>query len=184
MKITTFTGVKNVGALGIDMQMQNTDDDNDSTLEYRCVNLQLNNKGNKDLDNFERVLKKYPNSVNKDFLTIQTFQTRQGEFDVPTPDITLNFKDLEVNDENLWIYEKLVKLLSDVSKKPSKEFETNEGYLESEDCQKMLYPLNICGLDEIDQEIMLRTCHDPEMLSGNIKNMTDSLEQAVYDYLA
>lgn len=177
----TFGGIRNIGAINIEMK-ESPEDEN--SLMYNCVNFQLDNRGNRDLDDFDRVFKRFPNSVNKDFITLTVFQKQHGEFEKETPQICLNAKDLEINDENLWIYEKITKMLDKIDEKPLRTYEVNDDYIESEDCQQMLYPINVMGLDKTDTEILLRTSHDPKHAKISSKEMSKTIQDAIIDYMA
>lgn len=177
----SFNGIKNIGAINLEMKES---PESEQSLMYNCVNFQLDNKGNPDLDSFEKVLRKYPNAINHNFVTIATFQKQRGEYEKDTPQICINAKDLELNDENLWVYEKITKMLDKIGDKSLKTYEVSEDYLESEDCEDMLYPMNIMKLDDIDKEILMRTSHEPKHARECTKEMLETIQQAVFDYMA
>ena len=180
----SFTGYKNIGSVNYQIMDFDKKEDDDQSLFVNCVNLQLTNKYDKDLDTFERVLKRYPNNINRDFVTLMSFEKQDGEFVYDRPEFMLNFKPLNINDENLWIFEKLAAMLDSLAKKDPESYEISEQYLESEDCQQMLNPGNFGNLDEIDQQIVVRLSHEPQRTQKDVESMSHKLEKAICDYMA
>jgi len=80
------------------------------------ITLQLNNDGEKDLDDFKQVLKKYPDFYNEGYLDLELKSATNRNPGNLYNDVYVNSKKLELNDENLPIFSKINNLLKKISK--------------------------------------------------------------------
>ena len=183
MKIS-FTGFRNVGHTGIIIG----DIAEDKCVCCNCLNMELTNQGRSDLDEFLEVLRQYPNPVKDNFITVQVVQMQTGEFGVPDSAIALNFKELPLNKQNLWIYEKLVRFFTEVSGHTQQDYKVSNDYMESEECRRLLSsPLQLMDVFDGNLKALksyLKFCHSPEVASLGAGEMASALDEVVCDYLA
>ena len=173
----SFQGTRNVGGYGvctIDPIIEKP------IPQYMELNVELTNDGyGRDLDNFERILKKYPNEINNRFLT---FEYTKGGKNIPEG-FYLNMKPLKMNDENLPIFEKLVKLLDKVSEKDDTEMKTNRDYLTSNDCA-FFYQGLLNFINPKDRAQLLEKIHEPETAKNSAKGFSNFINEKICDYMA
>lgn len=180
----TFTGLKNIGGLQVnqiircqkgfaDGYMDEENSEYRQFTKYMNVNCQLTNYDGNDLDRFEKILRKYPNQINKNFITLE--YTPHGFY--------LNSKALPVNDDNLWIFESLVKLLDKKLKDNTDNFGCDIDYLDSEDSKIMLIPKAILDSASDANELAF-LLHQPDHAKAVMRNMAEEIDKRVCDYLA
>lgn len=173
----SFTGIKNIGGYIVD---DGSVDYGDKTFLV-CTQLQLTNKGNRDLDEFTNILKIYRNVYNKDSIFLGYAKNLQnGEYK-----FNLNGSFLEINDVNLFIWEKLAKLFDKLKIKNPNEYELNQSFMDCEDSDLVLSPL--CQLYKMDDEqyySIKQACYIPENAQVAVKRMSEEIENRIYDYFA
>lgn len=157
----SFTGYKNVGGCS-------TVDVNSSgkkIVSHKLI-MQLDNVGERDLDAFEPVLKKYSDMVKNNFLVIDL----KGSLDLKTgaksKSYYLNKQQVPVNDENLGIFSKISKLVTRI-KEDGSEFKIANDYKNSEDF-KML----VSGERPVSSESL-------DIISGKFHNRANTKEAAL-----
>jgi len=153
-----FTGMQNVASLqNIGM---NYDEQRDR------IAIQLNNTGEKDLDNFKKILQDYPDSKNADFLDLEFKSTS----DDSSTNVYINSKKLELNYENLPIFSKINNLLKRLSKGEEKT-PVSERYLESKDC-----------FDRYSSSPVKALIHHPCVVQCGAMNVQKSLVKTLNDF--
>ncbi len=154
-----FTGLKNVGGFGISNGID--------VLHF--LNFELTNTGTKDLAEFEKILKKYPHPINKNFIN----------FCHLTKDDTYSFngKTLEVCDKNLEIFEKISKLLKRIGQY-KENMPLNKDYLYGPDAQAIFG--DIIKTERIPYDKQIREIHSKDM----VKNVSIVLKSLVKKTMA
>lgn len=124
----TFTGIKNAAGVVYPGEGQN--------LTRRLI-VQLTNEGTKDLDEFSSILKEYPDKLNKNFLRIDSSKV-EDTFGNIHREFYLNEKPVEISNQNMNIFEKLLPFLTKISES-EKPFPHKLQYYSSGDCIVNLY---------------------------------------------
>ena len=182
----TFTGFINIGAIQetkvLTKQKRYADGYNDEenveyveVPRYLCINGELTNKNEKDLDKFEKTLRQYPNYLNKNFIRLEYFDNN----------FYLNSKILPLADKNLGIYEDLIHLYDKHSEKPHNEYIVSKDYIKSDDCTLMIIPLDVIKEAESEKELneIKENLHKPYYVQSTLELMSNEINRTVLDYL-
>jgi len=164
----SFTGYKNVGATYL----------KDDVFEYAHINLELTNKGQKDLDNFEPIIKKHANNVNKNFLDMKYI--RNDAVAPLTPIFMINDRILPISDENLSTFSKVGQLIRRIWNDDN-QIHTSKDYLESPACE---YVFSVDIPRDAVTEDYLENFHTNESAKAGAKKLDELIEKEMIDYFA
>ena len=146
------------------------------------LNVQLDNNGDKDLENFKEILKKFPPKIGKDFVSF-SFEEQQVPGRKRDFKYFLNGRILEINDENLPIFSKLSKLMEKVQNPLS--FHQESSYLEGENCSKALYSIMLAFskyVNQINIGSMIDYAFDPSRIANTASKMREQIQNDMMDY--
>ena len=147
------------------------------------ITLQLNNDGEKDLDNFKDILKKYPSYMTSDLLEIcYLVNENRKNPNNPYTDFSLNSKKIKLNDENLPIFSKISNLLNRLSKGEEK-IPIDAECLETYGFDNFHEKLNLTFKDPPEEQLeKLKNLHNPinaQKIAGDIQK---AITQKLSDY--
>lgn len=172
----TFKGFKNVGAERVSLH-ELTGRKSVATI----LNCELTNDFNgKDLDAFDKVLKKYNNKFNQHFLHLGLYQ----HFKYPDSNLSedifvVNYEDFPINTENLGVLENIVNLLKKIVQTPAKEFKVNKDYLESDD-----FYGSYLFIDKSTDKETINSIHRPKNVKNTANFLIEKITEAVEEALS
>jgi len=166
--------MKNVGTYGFPTSKDGSEKSTDRIV------IQLNNKGEKDLDNFKQFLKKYPDPKKSNFLDIR-FETTP---DYRNPghsytEVHVNSKKLELNNENLPVFSKINNLLKRISKGEEK-MPVSGWYLRTAGMDKLSRKL--FSFPYSAKLVLLKNSHSPDKVKKAASNASESLVKTLNDF--
>ena len=168
-----FTGMQNVGSV----KKRNPKDHQDRV--YRMA-IQLNNKGENDLDEFKKVLDKRSGFKNNDFLDIELKSTpNKRNPNKPTNDLYINSKKLELTNENLPIFSKINNLLKRIAK-GEESVPVSPGYLLTEAPSRFNSELR--KLNAKEQREIISELHNPEKVKEDANIMSEEIVKTLTNY--
>lgn len=162
-----FKGFKNVGVQRATLYNQTG-----RKAEVRILNCELTNDTvNKDLENFEHILKQAVNPLNHNFLRFCVINP-ENENTI----FQINEKVFKINNKNLGLFQQVTNLLKRIITTPNNQFKVNNGYIESDDFIQSFI------LDEEDAtKETIESMHRPQnvksMAKEFIENITDSVDE-------
>jgi len=173
----SFTGMQNVGFFSrpVDPYKGEPYDHVDR------ITIQLNNKGQKDLDDFKQVLKKNPDSMDSSFLDIQfKYFSNKDNPNLPTGDVYINKRKLELNDENLPVFAKINNLLKRISKGEEK-IPVAEKYIKKTSFNRFFNDIYALTSPQMRLEA-LNDMHDPQNVKVGAGKNSKNLVKTLNDY--
>lgn len=184
MKIS-FKGFENTGiGVEVNKNRQQLLKNNQYYIKPKYVHFTLtttlNNKNERDLEDFKEILEKFPNYHDKDTINfhydkyeIPSLRTKKAEF-------WLNDKPLILNDDNLRIFSKIAQLISKLSKTPDEKFHLKDKYLLSDECK---INFNYFKKDKRGFADKVKIFHTPANIRQNAKNMKEEIELIISRYM-
>lgn len=149
--------------------------------KHLTLNAKLNNIGEKDLDNFRRILEKFPNASEKDSVNF-SYDEYYSNFEKKTKkEFWLNDKPLILNDHNLEVFSKLAKLFTRLSKVKDNELKQDKNYIGSLDCRYNFSYFNRYP-DSQEFEYYAKGFHNPSEIRENAAFMSDEFQKMMTDY--
>lgn len=141
----------------------------------------LDNKTDKDLQDFALILQKYPNKINKD-----TVNFHYDKYNVPSLGVTkqefwLNDSPLILNDKNLPVFSKLAQLFNKLSKMPDERLHTEKYYLATDNC-KMNFNYFRKNTEIFDKQ--LEKFHTPATIRKNAQDMSQEFQKIMTQYFS
>jgi len=149
--------------------------------ELTIFNCELTNdvKG-KDLDTFEKILKDFPNKVNKNFLNIGFWRySKNPHINSFESKFFINQKVCTVDMTTLGIFEKIAQLLKRITDTKEQDFVVNKDYLKSDDMRG-----SFLMDDEEDDMELISNMHNPEAVKTISKKLLDNITDSVEDVLS
>ena len=185
----SFSGIKNAGA---QMHIQEKDKvlNKGAMFEFtipkgKHINLhvELNNEGDKDLDNFKEILKEFPNEYNAktlnidydEFINIDTGEKEKSYF--------LNGKNLKMTSENFKIFNKIFRLLEKIKVMPSEKLKVENSYIYSEEARDSFcfYEPRCKNEDEFIR--LLDSAHFAQNVHNGAKVLSKKFEKEMLEYI-
>lgn len=171
----SFKGFKNAG-----VQSLKFFDYTGERARMNLLNCELTNDitGN-DLEIFERVLKKFPNDLNHNFLNIQLWEYKKGSDNAyQSSKLFINNKECPVNNKNLSGLERIANLLKRIIKTNNENFVVNNDYIDN-DAKDSFVHIH----DEYSREL-LNTMHEPKGVKTVAKRIIKELTNMVDVFLS
>lgn len=146
------------------------------------LNVQLDNNGDNDLDNFREILKKYPSDGDKNSLSF-TYAEKFISNDTKKGEYSLNGKKLELCDGNLALFSKLSKLMDKMSDR--KSFVQEETYTNTPDFVRKIYVIISTFakyLSGTDTSAVVEYALEPKRISAAANHMQKQIQKDMTDY--
>lgn len=172
----SFKGIQNVGCATFTTP---------TVVRLRIIT-QLTDEGSKDLSAFKQIFQRFPDSSNKGFLRIDCdINFEDGKL---SEGFRLNKAPLDINDENLSIFTKIVGLLKKIHDKSSlsetfakSSFPVNEEYVKSSDCVHNLgFDKTPILPDEVSGKI--ESMHNVGTVEACTRGMLDRIQEIMTEY--
>lgn len=168
----SFKGYQNVGTSYI----------NNKNEKYIHMNMELTNKNGKDLDEFQPILKKNPNYINKNYLDIKYVKLNVPQFpNMITSALSINDNVLPITDANLGTISKVAKLARRISN-DEKPLNASEEYVTGQNCQSIFGGDLRADRDESYQE-QLETFHSDDTIKTGAHMLDKAIEKRMIDYI-
>lgn len=186
MKIINFRGFQNTG-IGIEVNPE------EKVIKKRGVdyiipkykhltlNTKLNNIGEKDLEKFGLILKRFPNVSEKNSVNFSYDEYYSNIEKKTKREFWLNDRPLVLKDENLPVFSKLAKLFSRLSLAKDSELKQAKDYCESVDCRYNFSYFNKCT-NPGEFEYMAQGFHMPSNVRKNASAMVKEFEKIMTNY--
>lgn len=186
MKVINFRGFENTG-IGIEVNPE------EKVIKKRGVdyvipkykhltlNAKLNNIGEKDLENFGLILKRFPNVSEKDSVNFSYDEYYSNIEKKTKREFWLNDRPLVLKDENLPVFSKLAKLFSRLSHVKDSELKQEKYYFESLDCRYNFSYFNKCT-NPGEFKYLTEGFHRPSKVRENASAMVKEFEKIMINY--
>lgn len=171
----TFTGFEKIGT------SVNTHLDSLETMTYRLA-VKLNNKGSRDLDNYQGILSRYKGCQEPEFLDMD-FSITENKINSKYPylSVFINGKTIETKEQNIPILVKLNNLVKRIAS-GKEETESPLDYLKSPECEARYYSEVYCNTGQSPISTLMGI-HKPQFIKENAKIINNALERVIkYGY--
>lgn len=185
MKIS-FKGFENTG-LGVEMNPTaitvTKADKRYEVPKYTHLSLstKLNNENKNDLEEFALLLKKFPNSNEKDTINFSYDKFYSKTQNKMKKEFWLNDKPLLLCDENLGVFEKLSKLFTRLSTADESDLKIQPTYFLSDECRRNFPYFNKIE-DPQEKNLHFFFFHNNENINSNSKRMADEFQKIMQNY--
>ncbi len=171
----SFKGYQNVGGYSsVDVTKEG-----EKIFSHKLI-MQLNNMGNRDLDTFEPILKKYSDKVKNNFLVVEVRRTLDLKTGRTKKSYYINKQQIHVVDENLGIFSKIAKLVKRISD-DNAEFEIENDYKKSADFKILAAPEGYISEDSLN--IMSDVFHNRNNTKEAAANICGSIGKTMHKYM-
>ena len=148
------------------------------------VNVQLDNNGETDLDNFKKILKEYPSNTGKDCISL-TYEEKSLIDGSKRGLYYINGNELKLCDKNLSLFSQLSKLMEKMQDKTS--FSQEKNYPQCLDFQKALYSIVskfAKYMDNINLNQVKDYAIDPKRITNSATQMHKQIQKDMIDYFS
>ena len=172
----TFQGFRNTGVQNITLKRFPNEE-----IKISLLNLELTNDiTGKDLNSFEKILKKYPNEINHNFLNLGIWEYKDKFNEGSTySGLVINDKDCIISYKNLSLLEKVANLIKKILNTSEAKFVVNKDYIENEAANHFFFS-NSLKSDEKN----LYTMHSPENVKQVSKDILKKMTKMVDEFLS
>lgn len=185
----SFSGLKNASCAFIVNETPYKIEKNGKSIEVPkakdiVLNVQLDNTGENDLDNFKDILKKYPSKYAPDHISF-TYEQQEFSPDDIRSEYYLNGTRLKINDENLRIFSKLAQLTEKLNDASSIKQEPN--YTATETFDQVYYSILMKFLKytpNFNHSEVLKYALNPGYVANAAKHMQNQIYKDMNDYFA